>query len=90
MKYQEGLKTTKEFLKLSTVSEIKQYCELAGLTDQETELLILRFRQGKNRDCISYDKGICLTSLSTKYTVILKLVKKVLTKAGLIDEDFLN
>lgn len=41
MKYQKGLKKTKDFLRTSPEPTIKEVCREAGLTDKETEIIIL-------------------------------------------------
>lgn len=41
MKYQKGLKKTKDFLRTSPEPTIKEVCREAGLTDKETEIIFL-------------------------------------------------
>lgn len=86
MKYQEGLKSTKDFLKLSPENEIRDLCQTAGLTEKETEMIVQKFRKGKSRLHASYDLGMSESRYSTKLTIILNILKKVLIKTGFIDE----
>lgn len=90
MKYQEGLKETKDFLKTSPEPQIRDICEKAGLTDKETNMLILTYRKGKPRLHASYDLGMSESRYSIKLTLILKIIKKVLISLGFIDETFLK
>ena len=47
MKYQEGLKETKDFLKTTPEPQIREICNQAGLTERETEMIVQKFRKGK-------------------------------------------
>ena len=86
-KYQKGLNKTKNFLKTSPEPKIREVCNSAGLTDKETEMIILRFRKGKDRDFASYHLGMSSGRYSVKMTLILNILKKLLINLGLIDED---
>lgn len=90
MKYQEGLKSTKDFLKTSPEPQIREICNKAGLTDKETEMLVLTYRKGKPRLHASYDLGMSESRYSVKLTLILKIIKKVLENLGIIDKTFLK
>lgn len=87
MKYQKGLKKTKDFLKTNPEPKIREVCENSGLTPKETEMIILRFRKGKSRFHTSYDLGMCESSFSIKTTRLLNILKIMLIKLGCIDED---
>ena len=86
MKYQEGLKNTKDFLKTTPEPQIREVCNQAGLTDKETEIVISKYRKGKPRLYASYDLGMSESRYSVKLTLVLTILKKVLIKAGFIDE----
>lgn len=58
MKYQEGLKETKDFLKTTPEPQIREICNQAGLTERETEMIVQKFRKGKSRFHSSYDLGM--------------------------------
>ena len=90
MKYQEGLKETKNFLKTSPEPQIREICDKAGLTDKETSMLILTYRKGKPRLHASYDLGMSESRYSVKLTLILKIIKKVLESLGFIDKTFMK
>lgn len=47
MKYQEGLKETKDFLKTTPEPQMRELCNKAGLTEKETEMIVQKFRKGK-------------------------------------------
>ena len=49
MKYQAGLESTKEFLKTNPAPVIREICETAGLSEKETEIILLKYRLGKQR-----------------------------------------
>lgn len=49
MKYQEGLKETKDFLKTTPEPQMRELCNKAGLTEKETEMIVQKFRKGKSR-----------------------------------------
>ena len=85
--YQKGLKKTKNFLKTNPETKIREVCGSAGLTDRETEMIILRFRKGKGRDFSSYQLGMSSGRHSVRMTLILSIIKKVLINLGMIDED---
>lgn len=86
MKYKEGLKSTKDFLKTTPEPQIREVCNQAGLTDKETEIVISKYRKGKPRLHASYDLGMSESRYSVKLTLVLTILKKVLIKAGFIDE----
>lgn len=86
MKYQEGLKSTKDFLKTTPEPQIREVCNQAGLTDKETEIVISKYRKGKPGLHASYDLGMSESRYSVKLTLVLTILKKVLIKAGFIDE----
>lgn len=86
MRYQEGLKSTKDFLKTTPEPQIREVCNQAGLTDKETEIVISKYGKGKPRLHASYDLGISESRYSVKLTLVLTILKKVLIKAGFIDE----
>lgn len=86
MKYQEGLKSTKDFLKTTPEPQIREVCNQVGLTDKETEIVISKYRKGKPRLHASYDLGMSESRYSVKLTLVLTILKKVLIKAGFIDE----
>lgn len=86
MKYQEGLKSTKDFLKTTPEPQIREVCNQAGLTDKEAEIVISKYRKGKPRLHASYDLGMGESRYSVKLTLVLTILKKVLIKAGFIDE----
>lgn len=90
MKYQEGLKETKDFLKTTPEPQIREICEKAGLTNKETEMIVLKFRKGKPRLHASYDLGMSESRYSIKMTLILNILKKILVQLGFIDETFLK
>jgi hypothetical protein len=85
--YQKGLKGTKNFLKTNPEPKIREVCGSAGLTDKETEMIILRFRKGKDRDFASYQLGMSSGRHSVRMTLILNIVKKVLINLGMIDDE---
>lgn len=58
MKYQEGLKETKDFLKTTPEPQMRELCNKAGLTEKETEMIVQKFRKGKSRLHSSYDLGM--------------------------------
>lgn len=87
MKYQEGLKKTKNFLKTNPEPKIREVCDKAGLTEKETEMVVLRFRKGRPRDHVAYDLGMSNSRSSVKLTLILKILKPILVNLGLIDGD---
>lgn len=87
MKYQKGLKKTKDFLRTSPEPTIKEVCREAGLTDKETEIIILRFRKGKLRFHAADEVGMSKSRFSIKFTLILKILKAMLIKLGFIDGD---
>lgn len=66
MKYQEGLKSTKDFLKTTPEPQIREVCNQAGLTDKETETVISKYRKGKPRLHASYDLGMSESRYSVK------------------------
>ncbi len=86
MKYQEGLKSTKDFLKTSPEPQIREICDKAGLTEKEKQIIVLKFRKGKPRLHASYDLGMSESRYSVKLTLILQILKKVLINLGFIDE----
>lgn len=90
MKYQEGLKETKDFLKTSPEPQIREICNKAGLTEKETNMLVLTYRKRKPRLHASYDLGMSESRYSVKLTLILKIIKKVLESLGIIDKTFLK
>ena len=90
MKYQEGLKETKEFLKTTPEPQIREICDQAGLTEKETEMIVQRFRKGRPRLHASYDLGMSESRYSIKMTLVLNILKKVLVQLGFIDETFLK
>ena len=77
MKYQEGLKSTKDFLKTTPEPQIREVCNQAGLTDKETEIVISKYRKGKPRLRASYDLGMSESCYSVKLTLVLTILKKV-------------
>ena len=85
--YQKGLKKTKDFLKTNPEPKLREICDSAGLTDRETEMIILRFRKGKDRDFASYQLGMSSGRYSVRMTLILSIIKKVLIGLGMIDEN---
>lgn len=87
MKYQAGLESTKEFLKTNPAPVIREICETAGLTEQETKIILMRYRLGKQRLYTSEEVGRCETAVSKKTTAILKIIKKTLIFIGAIDDD---
>lgn len=90
MKYQEGLKETKDFLKTTPEPQIREICNQAGLTERETEMIVQKFRKGKSRFHSSYDLGMSKSRYSIKMTLVLNILKKVLVQLGFIDETFLK
>lgn len=90
MKYHEGLKSTKDFLKTSPEPQIREVCSKAGLTEKETEMIVQKFRKGKSRLHASYDLGMSESRFSIKLTLILRILRKVLVQLGFIDETFLK
>lgn len=86
MKYQEGLKSTKHFLKTSPEPVIREVCDKAGLTSKETEMVVLKYRKGKPRLHASDDLGMSESRFSVKMTLILNIIKKILINIGAIDE----
>lgn len=85
--YQKGLKGTKNFLKTNPEPKIREVCSSAGLTDKETEMIVLRFRKGKDRDFSSYQLGMSSGRHSIRMTKILNILKKVLVSLGMIDDE---
>lgn len=90
MKYQEGLKETKDFLKTTPEPQIREICNQASLTERETEMIVQKFRKGKSRFHSSYDLGMSESRYSIKMTLVLNILKKVLVQLGFIDETFLK
>lgn len=90
MKYQEGLKETKDFLKTTPEPQIREICNQAGLTERETEMIVQKFRKGKSRFHSSYDLEMSESRYSIKMTLVLNILKKVLVQLGFIDETFLK
>ena len=90
MKYQEGLKETKDFWKTTPEPQMRELCNKAGLTEKETEMIVQKFRKGKPRLHASYDLGMSESRHSIKMTLILNILKKVLVQLGFIDETFLK
>lgn len=90
MKYQEGLKETKDFLKTTPEPQIRELCNKAGLTEKETEMIVQKFRKGKSRLHASYELGMSESRHSIKMTLILNVLKKILVQCGFIDETFLK
>lgn len=88
MKYQEGLKEVKEFLRTNPEPKIKDICDKAGLTEKETSLIIQRYRKGRQRELLSYDMGKCNSSLSIATTRLLRIIRVVLEELGFIDKHF--
>lgn len=86
MSYQEGLKKTKDFLKMLPEFEIRDLCKTAGLTEKETEMIVQKYRKGKSRLHASYDLGMSESRFSVKLTTILNILKRVLVQLGFIDE----
>lgn len=86
-KYQVGLNKTKDFLKTNPEPKIREVCNSAGLTDKETEMIVLRFRKGKDRDFASYKLGMSSGRHSIRMTKILNILKKVLVSLGMIDDE---
>lgn len=85
MKYQAGLEKTKQFLKESPETKIREVCNKAGLTDKEQQIIIMKFRRGKPRLHASYDLGMSESRYSVKLTLILRILKKILVELGFID-----
>lgn len=86
-KYQEGLSKTKGFLKSNPEPKIREVCDSAGLTTKETEMVILRFRKGRDRDFAAYELGMSSSRHSVKMTNILGILKKTLIALGMIDDE---
>lgn len=72
MKYQEGLKETKDFLKTTPEPQMRELCNKAGLTEKETEMIVQKFRKGKSRLHSSYDLGMSESRYSIKLTLIFE------------------
>lgn len=87
MKYQEGLEKTKNFLRTNPEPKIRDVCEKAGLTEKETEIIVLKFRKGKSRLWSSDKVHISESRLSIKTTAILRILKVILIQLGFIDGD---
>ena len=77
MKYQEGLKETKDFLKTTPEPQMRELCNKAGLTEKETEMIVQKFRKGKSRLHSSYDLGMSESRYMNK---LLQRIKKPFTK----------
>ena len=88
MKYQAGLESTKEFLKTNPAPVIREICETAGLSEKETEIILLKYRLGKQRLYTSEKVCRCETAVSKKTTLLLKIIKKTLILIGAIDDTF--
>lgn len=86
-KYQEGLKSTKDFLKECPEPEMRDVCKTAGLTAKETEMIVLKYRKGKQRLHASFDLGMSESRYSVKLTLALKILKRVLVNLGFIDDE---
>jgi hypothetical protein len=86
MKYQEGLKKTKNFLKTNPEPTIRDVCERSGLTPKETKVIILHYRKHEPRDSASEMVGMSSSRYSIKTTNLLTILKKTLVNLGLIDD----
>lgn len=90
MKYQEGLKETKDFLKTTPEPQIREICNQAGLTEKETEMIVQKFRKGKSRLHSSYDLGMSESRYSDFFPMYKDDVSKYVEHAYLFlnDKDF--
>lgn len=85
MKYQAGLEQTKKHLKSIPEPEMREVCEKAGLTPKETEMVVLKYRKGKQRLHASVDLGMSEIRCSVKMTAVLNILKRTLISLGFID-----
>lgn len=85
MKYQEGLETTKNWLKDHSRLEIEDILSKAGLSSQKAKIILTKYCEEHRRDRASYDLGMCESSYSHKHIEALCKIKSVLKFLGFID-----
>lgn len=85
MRYQEGLDSTKDWLKSHSKVEISDVLDRAGLSDTKAKMILLRYCEEKTRLHASEKLGMSESSYSHKMTQALVKVKSVLRFLGLID-----
>ena len=85
MKCQEGLDSTKNWLKTHSKIEISDVLAKAGLSETKAKMILLRYCEEKSRLHASELVGMCESSHSHKMTQALYKIKAVLKFLGLID-----
>lgn len=85
MKYQEGLETTKNWLKEHSRLEIEDILSKSGLSTQKAKIILSKYCEEHQRDRASYDLGMRESSYSHKHTEALHRIKSALRFLGLID-----
>lgn len=85
MKYQEGLDSTKNWLKSHSKVEISDVLERAGLSETKAKMILLTYCEEKSRLHASEKLNMCESSYSHKMTQALVKVKSALRWLGLID-----
>ena len=85
MRYQEGLDSTKDWLKSHSKVEISDVLSRAGLSDTKVKMILLRYCEEKARLHASEALGMSESSYSHKMTQALVKVKSVLRFLGFID-----
>lgn len=85
MKYQEGLDTTKGWLKNHSRLEIESILSSAGLSESKAKIILSKYCAEKDRDNASFDIGMSVSTYSRKHSEALYKIKSVLKFLGLID-----
>ena len=87
MNYQEGLSSTKRWLKTASKMEILSVIEQAGLSEQKAKIIMMKYCEEKARLHISDDKDVALNehSVSKKTTDALRRIHSCLRWLGLVD-----
>lgn len=85
MKYQEGLDSTKDWLRSSSKAEILLVLNEAGLSAKKTKIVLSKFCDEQARDHASYDLAMHQSTYSKKLTEALYKVRSALRWLGLID-----
>lgn len=87
MKYQEGLDSTKAWLRSACKEEIETILEKAGLSDQKARIILLKYCKEKSRFHISTDDKVNLneSGVSKKTTVALRKIHAALQWLGILD-----
>lgn len=87
MKYQEGLDSTKAWLRSACKEEILDILDKAGLSEQKARIILLKYCNEKPRLHISTDEKVNLneTGVSKKTTSALRKIHAALQWLGILD-----